>query len=57
MSVFDILGVAGKLAIPSSLKLWTCAKASLGSRDAVPQTEAVGVFFHAGGHFSIGIPA
>jgi hypothetical protein len=30
-------------------------KASLGSRNAVPRTEVVGVFFHDGGHFSIGI--
>jgi hypothetical protein len=29
----------------------------LGLRDAVPRTEAVGVFFHAEGHFPIEIPA
>ena len=43
--------------IPSSLKLWTCVKASLGLQDAVPRTGAVRVFFHAGGHFPIEIPA
>ncbi len=38
--------------MPSSLKLWTCAKASLGLRDAVSRIEFVGVFFNAGGSFS-----
>ena len=33
---FDVLGVSGKLTIPLFLKLWTCAKACLGSRDTVP---------------------
>ena len=32
-------------------------KASLGSWDTVPRTEAVRMFFHAEGHFSIEIPA
>uniref|UniRef100_A0A2N9IIL9 Uncharacterized protein n=1 Tax=Fagus sylvatica TaxID=28930 RepID=A0A2N9IIL9_FAGSY len=36
MSVFDDLGVTGKLALPSLLKFWTCKEASLGSRDTVP---------------------
>ena len=52
MSFFDDLGVPGKPAIPSFLKFRTCKKASLGSRDTVLRTEAVGVFFHAGGSFS-----
>jgi hypothetical protein len=38
--------------IPYFLKFWACKKASLGSRDTVPQTEAARVFFHAGGLFS-----
>jgi hypothetical protein len=51
MSVFNVLGVPKKLAIPSSLKFWTCEDSSLGSRDTVPRTEVVRVFFHAGGPF------
>uniref|UniRef100_A0A2N9I763 Uncharacterized protein n=1 Tax=Fagus sylvatica TaxID=28930 RepID=A0A2N9I763_FAGSY len=43
-SVFNVLGTVGKLALPSSLKFWTCGKPSLGSRDMVPRTEATGVF-------------
>jgi hypothetical protein len=52
MSVFDDLGVPGKLAIPSFLKFRTCEKSSLGSRDKVPRTEAAGVLFHDRGSFS-----
>ena len=57
MSDFDDIGVAGGVTLPSFLKFWTCAKVSLGSRDTVLWTEAVRVFFHAGGHFLIEIPA
>jgi hypothetical protein len=52
MSDFDDLGVVGKPALPSLLKFQTCAKASLGSRDMVPQTEVAKVFFHVRGSFS-----
>jgi hypothetical protein len=52
MSVFDDLGVPGKLTTPSFLKFQTCEKLSLGSRDMALRTEAAGVFFHAGGPFS-----
>jgi hypothetical protein len=52
MLVFDDLGVPRKHGIPSFSKFWTCEKASLGSRDTVPRTEATGVFFHAEGSFS-----
>ena len=38
--------------LPSPLKFWTCGKPSLGSSDMVPQTEAAGAFWSAGGHFS-----
>jgi hypothetical protein len=52
MSVFDDLGVAGKLTIPCFLKFWTCEEASLGSRDMIPRTKAAGVFLYVGGSFS-----
>ncbi len=45
MSVFDDLGVPGKLVIPSSLKFWTCEILGLGSRGTVPRIEATRVFF------------
>ena len=32
--------------IPSSLKFWTCEKASSSSRDTIPRTEAAEVLFH-----------
>ncbi len=51
MSVFDDLGVPGKLAIPSSLKFQNCEKLNLGSGDTAPRIEAAKVFFHAGGSF------
>jgi hypothetical protein len=57
MSVFDDLGVTGKLALPSLLKFWTCKEASLGSRDTVLRTEAAGVLLLMRGHFPIEIPA
>ena len=57
MSNFGDLGDVGKLALPSFSWFWVCTKASLGSRDAVPRIEAVGVFPMPGGHFSIEIPA
>uniref|UniRef100_A0A2N9GKP3 Uncharacterized protein n=1 Tax=Fagus sylvatica TaxID=28930 RepID=A0A2N9GKP3_FAGSY len=41
--VFNVLGTVGKLALPFPLKFWTCGKPSLGSRDMVPRTGAVGV--------------
>jgi hypothetical protein len=44
MSVFNILGTIGNLALPSSLKFWTCWKSGSGSRDMVPRTEATRVF-------------
>ena len=52
MSVFNDLGVPRKLEIPYFLKFRTCERASLGSRDTVPRTEATEVFFHVGGSFS-----
>ena len=52
MSVFDDLGVLGKFAILYYLKLRTCEKLRLGSRDIAPRTETARVFFHAGGPFS-----
>ena len=57
MSDFDDLGVAGKLALPSFLRSWVRTEASLGSQDAVPRTEAVGMFLMPGGHLLIEIPA
>ena len=57
MSVFDDLGVSRKPGIPSFLKFWTCEKASLVLLDMVPRIEAARVFFHAGDHFPIEIPA
>jgi hypothetical protein len=55
MSDFCDLGVAGKFALPSFLSSCVCTEASLGSRDAVPRTEAVGMFLMPGGHFLIEI--
>ena len=52
MSVFNDLGVLGKLVIPSSLKFQTFKKLSLGSRDMTPRIEVAGVFFHVKGPFS-----
>jgi hypothetical protein len=52
MSVFDDLGVPRKFAMPYYLKLQTCEKLSLGSRDTAPRTKATRVFFHARGPFS-----
>jgi hypothetical protein len=39
------------------LKVLGCTEASLGSRDTIPRTEAVGMFLMPGGHFLIEIPA
>ncbi len=47
-TIFDNLGVAGKLAIPSLLKFRTCENLSLGPGGTVPRTGAVGVFFLVG---------
>jgi hypothetical protein len=55
MSDFCDLGVAGKFALPSFLSSCVRTEASLGSRDAVPRTEAVGMFLMPGGHFLIEI--
>ena len=52
MSVFDDLGVPGKLAIPSSLKFRTCEKLSLGPGDMALRIEAAKVSFHDRGSFS-----
>ena len=57
MSDFDNLGVAGKLALPISLKFWTCTEASLGSQDTILRTKAIGVFPMPGVNFLIESPA
>jgi hypothetical protein len=55
MSDFGDLGVSGKPALPSFLRSWVRTEASLGPRDGVPRTEAVGMFLMPGGHFPIEI--
>jgi hypothetical protein len=52
MSVFDNLGVSGKLAIPSFLKFQTCEKANSSLTDTDLRTEAARVFFHDTRSFS-----
>jgi hypothetical protein len=44
MSDFDVLGIVGKLALPSFARFQIRRKPSLGSRDTVPRTGAAGVF-------------
>jgi hypothetical protein len=56
MLAFGDLGVSEKLRLPSFLKFCPCIEAGLGSRDAVPRSEAVGMFLMPGGHFLIEIP-
>uniref|UniRef100_A0A2N9FDV4 Aminotransferase-like plant mobile domain-containing protein n=1 Tax=Fagus sylvatica TaxID=28930 RepID=A0A2N9FDV4_FAGSY len=54
MSDFSDLGVAGKLALPSLLRSWVRTKASLGSRDVVLRTEAIGMGWSAKSNFWFG---
>ena len=57
MSDFSDLGVIGKLVLPSFQKFWACVEVSLGLRDMILRTEAVGVFPILGGHLLIEISA
>jgi hypothetical protein len=52
MSVFDVLGVPGKLTMPSFLKLWTCGKSSLGSEIRSREQRLPECFSDVGGLFS-----
>uniref|UniRef100_A0A2N9HBC4 Uncharacterized protein n=1 Tax=Fagus sylvatica TaxID=28930 RepID=A0A2N9HBC4_FAGSY len=43
-SAREVLGIVGKLALPSSARFQICGKPSYGWRDMVPRTEVAGVF-------------
>ena len=44
MSDFDVLGIVGKLALPTFARFRICGNPSLGLCDMAPRTEATGVF-------------
>jgi hypothetical protein len=54
---FDDLGIVGKLALPTFQRYKPCTEASLGSRDMVLRTEAVGMFLMPRGRLLTEIPA
>ena len=57
MSDFGDLDIVGKLMLPILQRYRPCTEASLGSRDMILRTEAVGLFFTPKGHLLIEIPA
>uniref|UniRef100_A0A2N9H1E7 Uncharacterized protein n=1 Tax=Fagus sylvatica TaxID=28930 RepID=A0A2N9H1E7_FAGSY len=57
MSDFGDLDIVGKLMLPIFQRYRPCMEASLGSRDMILRTEAVGLFFTPRGHLPIEIPA
>ena len=57
MSDFGDRDIVGKLMLPIFQRYRPCSKASLGSRDMILRTEAVGFFFTLRGHLLIEIPA
>uniref|UniRef100_A0A2N9EUW4 Uncharacterized protein n=1 Tax=Fagus sylvatica TaxID=28930 RepID=A0A2N9EUW4_FAGSY len=57
MSDFGDLGIVGKLMLPIFQRYRPCTEASLGSRDMILRTEAVGMFLTPRGHLPIEIPA
>ena len=44
MSDFDVLGIVGKLALPTFARFQICGNPSLGLRDMVPRAKATRVF-------------
>jgi hypothetical protein len=54
---FDDLGIVGKLALPNFQRYKPCAEVSLGSRDMILRTEAVGRFLMPRGQLLAEIPA
>ena len=57
MSDFSDLDIIGKLMLPIFQRYRSCTEASLGSRDMILRTEAIGFFFTPRGHLLIEILA